>query len=147
MQTLTLPELGGDIRLRKQCLHLLYKVCNDCELLPTSYKFLGPRAATKHFKFGTKDTFDRVFKALEREIIGWKRLSHPNLPLLGVSFSTDPQDFRFVSDWMENGNMMGCTRVNPEVNRLQSVSPLAISSRTPTLQSLIILSPLGPYPA
>jgi len=59
-----------------------------------------------------------------REIIGWKRLSHPNiLPLLGVSVSADPQNFRIVSDWMRNGNVMEYTRSNPEVNRLRLVSP------------------------
>ena len=64
-----------------------------------------------------------------REIIGWKRLSHPNvLPLLGVSVSTDPPSFRIVSEWMRNGNVMEYTRSNPEVNRLQLVSLLAACS-------------------
>ena len=37
---------------------------------------------------------------------------------------------------MKNGNVMGYTRSNPKVNRLQLVSPL-IFSRAPALRSLI----------
>ena len=63
-----------------------------------------------------------------REIIGWKHLSHPNiLPLLGVSVSVDPRCFRILTEWMPNGNVIQYTISNPEANRLQLVSPLAVS--------------------
>ena len=173
VQALGLPELVGN--LRKQCLHLLYKVCKACELLPTSYvlrqafmrvgkvrccsgfadvsegEYLGRRVAIKHLRFGTEDAFNKVFKVQVviyliayrrsvciqrfcREIISWKHLFHPNiLPLLGVSVSTGPRGFRIVSYWMQNGDVMRYTRTNPKANRLRLVSPLAISSRVPTL--------------
>ena len=77
-------------------------------------------------------------------MIAWKSLSHPNiLPLLGVSISTDPRSFRIVSDWMRNGNVMEYTRSNPEVNRLQLVSPLANSSPVPLLRPITVFSSLG----
>ena len=87
MQSLTLPELDGN--LRSQCLHLLYKVCKACELLPTSYvlqqefvhvgnfrchggfadvrkgEYLGRCVAIKHLRFGTRDAFDKIFKVLK----------------------------------------------------------------------------------
>lgn len=159
-----LPEL--DRNLWKQCLHLLYKLCKACELLPTSHvlqqefihvgdircyggfadvnegDYLGRRVAIKHLRFRTKDAFDKIFKVPEssstmlhpyslciqrfcREVLGWKRLSHPNiLPLLGVSVTASPRSFRIVSDWMQNGNVMEYIRSNPEVDRLQLVSSL-----------------------
>ena len=85
-QALTLPELDGN--LRGQCLHLLYKVCKACELLPTSYvlqqefinvgnvhcyggfadvtegEYLGHRVAIKHLRFGTRDAFSKIYKVL-----------------------------------------------------------------------------------
>jgi len=84
VQALTLPELNGN--LRKQCLHLLYKVCKTCELLPASYvlqkelmclgdirsyggfadvsegEYLGRRVAIKNLRFGTRDPLDNIFK-------------------------------------------------------------------------------------
>ena len=65
-------------------------------------------------------------KQLCREVLVWKRLSHPNiLPLLGVSVSKDPQYFRIISEWMPNGNVMEYIRSNPQINRLRLVSPAA----------------------
>ena len=62
------------------------------------------------------------------------------LPLSGVSVSADPQGFRTVCDWMQNGNVMEYTRPNPEVNRLQLVSPLGCSSWSPLLRSSMTFS-------
>ena len=83
-QAITLPDL--DEKLRRQCLHLLYKVCKSCEMLPASYtlqqesicagkirsyggfadvsegEYLERRVAIKHLRFGTKDTFNNIFK-------------------------------------------------------------------------------------
>ena len=87
MQALTLPELEGNLRLRKQCLHLLYKVCKACELLPTSYllrqelirvvsfrchggfeevsegEYLGRRIAIKNLNFKANNASNEIFKA------------------------------------------------------------------------------------
>jgi len=87
MQVIALPEL--DERLRRQCFHLLYKICKACEMLPGSYLlqqgsitvgkirrcggfadvsegvYLGHRVAIKHLRFGTEDTFNKVFKVLK----------------------------------------------------------------------------------
>jgi len=78
--------MDGD--LRKQCLHLLYKLCKAAELLPASYvlqqehirvgdahrfggfadvvegEYMGCRVAIKHLRFGTKDPFNKIFKVL-----------------------------------------------------------------------------------
>ena len=82
-----IPEL--DEELRKQCLHLLYKMCKDCKILPTSYTlregslsvgdihyyggfsdvsigdYLRHRVAVKDLRVWTKDGPDGVFKVLE----------------------------------------------------------------------------------
>ena len=115
-------------------------------------EYFGRRVAVKHLRFGTRDPSNRIFKVLDflahpgfphdshhqqrfcREIITWKRLSHPNiLPLLGISFSMEPCFFRMVSPWMKNGSIVEYARSNPGVNRLQLVSPLAAFMRIPLL--------------
>ena len=82
-----LPEL--EVKLRRQCLHLLYKICKACETLPTSYvlqqelistgkirccggfadvsegEYLGRRMAIKHLRFRTEDTFSKIFKVFQ----------------------------------------------------------------------------------
>jgi len=84
VQALTLPELDED--LRKQCLHLLYKLCKACELLPATYalreelirvsnvhcsggyadvsrgEYLGRHVAIKQLRSWAKDEFDEIFK-------------------------------------------------------------------------------------
>ena len=89
MQATAVPEL--DEELRKQCLHLLYKMCKDCKMLPASYglqqgslsvddicysggfadvsagRYLRRRVAVKRLRFWTKngpDGFFKVFKFL-----------------------------------------------------------------------------------
>jgi len=106
-------------------------------------EYLGNRVAIKRLKMNEGDS-DRIFKVslvspvrclcsafaqrLCQEIICWKHLSHPNiLPLLGVSVSAHPQCFRIFTEWMSNGNVMRYARSNPEANRLQLVSSLAVS--------------------
>ena len=73
-----------------------------------------------------REHYDRLVLAQQlcREVLIWKRLSHPNvLPLLGVSVSENPRHFRIVSEWMANGNVMEYIKSNPEANRLRLVSP------------------------
>ena len=84
MQAITLPEL--DEKLRKQYLHLLYKMCNACEMLPASHilqqesiqigtlhcyggfadvsqgEYLGCRVAIKHLRIRAKGTPSKIFK-------------------------------------------------------------------------------------
>jgi len=49
-------------------------------------------------------------------------LNHPNiLPFYGASTNRD--QFRMVSPWMENGNVLSYTRKNPEADRVRVVSP------------------------
>ena len=79
-----MPELNE--KLRKQCLHLLYKICKDREILPVSYllqqdlihadtlhrrggfadvsegDYMGRRVAIKDLRFGTKDGSNKIFK-------------------------------------------------------------------------------------
>ena len=85
-QVIILPEL--DEKLRKQCLHLLYKICKACEMLPTSYilqqeftyignihyyggfadvskgEYLGRHVAIKHLRIRTQDLSNNIFKVL-----------------------------------------------------------------------------------
>ncbi|KAF9648138.1 kinase-like protein [Thelephora ganbajun] len=142
-QAVTLSEL--DQKLRKQCLHLLYKVCKACETLPASYilrqevldvggvccyggfadvregEYLGRRVAIKCLRYGSKGAIGKTFKRFCREVIAWKRLSHDNiLPLLGVFVSTNPLRSLIVSSWMRNGNVMEYTRGNPELSEVMS---------------------------
>ena len=87
-KVIALPEL--DQRLRKQCLHLLYKLCKACEMLPASYtirqelirvgnihycggfadvsegEYLERRVAIKHLRFATKDAFNNIFKVIRQ---------------------------------------------------------------------------------
>ena len=91
MQATKVPEL--DEELRKQCLHLLYKVCKDCKTLPASYTlqegslsvgdihfyggfadvsigdYLRRRVAVKCLRFWTKDGPEGVFKVLQSSLI------------------------------------------------------------------------------
>ncbi|KAF9648137.1 kinase-like protein [Thelephora ganbajun] len=144
-----LTQSCPDTKLRQRSLLLLSKICKARTIIPSSYvlqkefisvgrvhyrggfsdvsngEYLGCPVAIKCLKVNEED-FDRVFKRLCREIIGWKHLSHPNiLPLLGVSVLTDPHCFRILTEWMPNGNVMRYARSNPEANRLRLLSETA----------------------
>lgn len=57
-------------------------------------------------------------KLLAREVVAWKWLQHENiLPFVGVT-----REFAIVSDFMENGNIMGFIAEHPHHNRLHLVS-------------------------
>ena len=84
VQVSAMPELNE--KLRNQCLHLLYKICKDREILPVSYllqqefihantlhchggfadvsegDYMGRRVAIKDLRFGTKDGSKKIFK-------------------------------------------------------------------------------------
>ena len=98
MQATAVPEL--DEELRKQCLHLLYKMSKDCKLLPTSYTlpqgslsvgdvhrcggfadvstgdYLGRRVAVKCLRFWAKGGPDGVYKVLESSPIWYFTVIH-----------------------------------------------------------------------
>lgn len=60
------------------------------------------------------------WQRLFREIVIWRRLSHPNvLPVLGVAPRLSP--LSTVTEWMTNGNIMDFISTHPEVNRLRLV--------------------------
>ena len=88
MQVVTFPEL--DEKLRRQCLHLLYKICKSREMLPASYllqqesicvtsnidycggfadvregEYMGRRVAVKQLRIKTKEVPNMVFKVLK----------------------------------------------------------------------------------
>jgi serine/threonine protein kinase len=75
---------------------------------------------------------DRL-QSFYREVITWKRLSHPNiLELIGVMI--DEKQYSMVSPWMENGNIIDFLRENHQANPLKLVrlcSILCITSLTP----------------
>ena len=58
-----------------------------------------------------------------REVITWKRLSHPNiLELIGVTM--DEKEYSMVSPWMENGNIVEFLREDLQANPLKLVRPM-----------------------
>ena len=66
-------------------------------------------------------TLQRLFK----EIVLWRRLSHPNiLPVFGVAPKLFP--FCIITEWMENGNIMDFVSKHPNVNRLRLVRPISL---------------------
>ena len=53
-----------------------------------------------------------------REVITWKRLSHPNvLELIGVMM--DDSGYSMVSPWMDNGSIVKFLKEGPEANPLK----------------------------
>ena len=77
-----------------------------------------------HLQHASDHPRQRLFK----EIMIWRRLSHPNvLPVLGVY--SKPVSLCLVTEWMINKNIMDFTLKNPEVNRLHLVSPVSLLPR------------------
>ena len=69
---------------------------------------------------GVTCTSHLPLQRLFREIVLWRRLSHPNiLPVLGVAPKLFP--FCIITEWMENGNIMDFVSKHPDVNRLRLV--------------------------
>jgi len=112
-------------------------------------KYQDRPVAIKSLRIKTRDGFDKIFKVRDhtlvlahhsclcstqrlcREVLIWKRLSHPNvLPLLGVSVSKNPTYFRIISEWMPNGNVTEYVGSNQEANRLRLVGPACIPRGT-----------------
>lgn len=129
--------------LQEESIHTGKDRCEGGSAVVSDGKYQGAAVAIKRLKMKEGD-FDRIFKVFLmtaanyrrspflqrfcREVITWKHLSHPNiLPLLGVSISPDTHCLRILTEWMTNGNVMWYARTNPEANRLQLVSPFAIS--------------------
>ena len=104
-------------------------------------EYSGLPVAIKRLKMNEGDP-DRVFKVpsinlvhyrclvliqrLCREVVAWKHLTHPNMPLIGVSVSADPNRFCILTKWMPRGNVMEYAKSKPEANRLRLVCPLLV---------------------
>ena len=60
-------------------------------------------------------------QAFCKEVVVWKRLTHPNiLPLLGIT--TAP--FQLISSWVSGGNLLQYVQKHPEADQLKLVSVL-----------------------
>jgi len=143
-QAKTLQEPDEDKKLWRQSMGFLYKMCRSHMVLPTSYTlqagdlsvddavfakggygkvskgtYQGALVAVKDIGFEEGVQPDPVrFKALCREAIPWKDLSHPNvLKLLGVSPCMGQHPLRMVTPFMRNGNVMEYAKSNREANR------------------------------
>lgn len=140
-----LAQSSLDDKFQQRGLILLSKICKTCTIIPASYvlqeeirikricchggfadvskgEYSGLSVAVKRLRVNKGD-YDRVFKGLCQEIIGWKRLAHPNiLPLLGVSITADKSSFDILTEWVPNGNIMEYTKSNPKENRLRLLS-------------------------
>ena len=94
-----------------------------------------PRNCRKSSRYVSSDlTCKRAivtsWQRLFREIVVWRRLSHPNiLPVLGVA--PQPSPLCTVTEWMTNGNIMEFTSTRPEVNRLRLVRMIPDLPRSP----------------
>ncbi|KAF9652316.1 kinase-like protein [Thelephora ganbajun] len=138
-QAIDSPQLAEP--LRKNALHVLCKLCGSCQLLPTRC-VLGDElvetgiqigsggfadvwqgvygemhVAIKRLRFSERDDLTKMYKRFCKEVVIWKRLSHPNvLPLLGIS--TNGNALCMISKLMSYGNIMAYLRAQPSANRL-----------------------------
>ncbi|KAF9787044.1 kinase-like domain-containing protein [Thelephora terrestris] len=124
---------------------LLSKICKARSILPASYILREEvHIGRHHYSSGHADVFEgiylgssvavkrlqvnrggyaRDFKRFCREVIGWKRLTHPNIfPLLGVVIDADKNRLEILTKWMPNGSIMDYAKSNPEDNRLRMLS-------------------------
>ncbi|KZT53905.1 kinase-like protein [Calocera cornea HHB12733] len=97
--------------------------------------YYRPRHSTRRIKIALKfsplyDTLCRLRsqESLDREIVRWIRLKHPNiLPFLGtayISIETVPS-ICFVVPWMENGNVMTWIKTHRDVEKLALLQGVA----------------------
>ena len=71
------------------------------------------------------DALDGPLQRLFREIVIWRRISHPNvLPVLGVSPKLFP--LCIITNWMVGGDIMDFTSKHPRVNHLRLVRPISV---------------------
>ena len=120
------------------------RVCHRSRFADVSKgEYSGSIVAIKRLRMNKED-YERVFKVppvnslrtrrstftqkLCREVIGWKRLAHPNiLPLLGVCITASKNSFDILTEWMPSGDVVRYGKANPTENRLRLVSTLATS--------------------
>jgi len=128
--------------IRTECLRTSYRICGRQALLPERLqvplcydpsepphcrggfaevwkgKNLGQEVAAKVLKVYGTDDFDLVRKSFCREVMVWRALNHPNvLPLLGVTM--EKHLFVMVSEWMDNGSIVGFLQKNADADRLE----------------------------
>jgi len=137
-----------DPKFFRECVHALRKISGHTGMLPASYVLVEgltkqgnvPAAsggfadvwvgsysegvvAIKSLRVYRGDDQEMLKKIFCKEVVVWKRLSHPNiLPLIGVSNTLFP--FCMVSPWMENGNVMEYLRSNPGTDRVQLLTDI-----------------------
>ncbi|KAF9781245.1 kinase-like domain-containing protein [Thelephora terrestris] len=76
----------------------------------------GENVAIKLLRTFKDDNKAEITKRFCKEIVLWKQLRHKNiLPFYGACMGNQ---LGMVSPWLENGNIIGFTRKNPEANRL-----------------------------
>ncbi|KAF9781369.1 kinase-like domain-containing protein [Thelephora terrestris] len=84
----------------------------------------GNTVCIKAFRVYTADKLTKIKKRLFKEIVIWRRLSHPNvLPVLGISPELSP--LCIISEWMSDGNILEFTWAHPKVNRLRLLAEAA----------------------
>jgi len=61
-----------------------------------------------------------ALQSFSKQAVIWKRLRHPNIvPFIGVT--TDP--LQIISEWTSNRTLTEFIQKNPDVNRINLVSP------------------------
>jgi len=78
----------------------------------------GKCVAIKYMRNWETDDPEKMRKIFFREVITWKRMSHPNiLELIGVIM--DDKEYGMVSPWMDNGNIVEFLREDLQANPLK----------------------------
>ncbi|KAF9654244.1 kinase-like protein [Thelephora ganbajun] len=139
------------MRTRRRCFRGLVKVCGEYGILPNSYiiqesdiEKLGESpvssggfsdvwpgmhegeksVAIKIIRYYESDDVQTIKKDFCREVITWKRLSHPNvLELIGVMMND--KEYVMVSPWMENRNIVDYLRKSLQTNPLKLLEDAA----------------------
>lgn len=139
------PKLQITLSTRRRCFRGLVKLCGEYGVLPSPYiipdskvEKLGDEpisvggfsqvwpgmyederaVAIKIIQYYEKDGVQTIKKSFCREVITWRRLSHPNiLELIGVMM--DDGGCAMVAPWMDNGNIVDYVREEPHVNPLR----------------------------
>jgi len=145
----SLDTIPSNSEVFHKCLRALRKLCGRTGQLPSSYKisetnlvregyhpvasggfsdlwtgtFGQSKVALRYWKMSVGESV-KARKALYKEAVVWKRLSHPNvLPLLGVSNMHSLPCI--VSAWMPYGSIIDYLMTHPKENRLGLLSDVA----------------------
>jgi len=147
----TSSSVKADDNLKRQILHHLKRICSKNTRLPSSHlirhdnlknksqnpitgggfaevfrgEYENTLVAIKEFRVYEDAEIRGIHEAFCPEAVIWKDLSHENvLPLLGVSDFNCTRPY-MLSEWMENGNLGGYLKSNPNENRLKLLLDVA----------------------